>query len=164
MRSPEAIFGVDTQGLCTFVNPACLSMLGYTQEEMLGKNVHPLIHHTYPDGRPYPKEDCHVRRATLQGKPTHVDSEVHWRKDGSSFPVEYWSHPIYRNGELVGTVVNFLDISERKRMERALRDSEARFRLICGMADGSAVFVCTEGGWSFCHRMGDRLGRTDLWL
>lgn len=132
--SSEAIFGVDTQGLCTFVNPACLGMLGYTQEEMLGKNVHCLIHHTYPDGRPYPKEDCHVRCATLQGKPTHVDSEVHWRKDGSSFPVEYWSHPIYRNGELVGTVVNFLDISERKRMERALLDSEARYRLICSMA------------------------------
>jgi diguanylate cyclase (GGDEF)-like protein/PAS domain S-box-containing protein len=132
--SPEAIFGVDTQGTCTFVNPACLDMLGFAQEEMLGKSVHHLIHHSYPDGRPYPTEDCHVRCATLQGKATHVDSEVHWRKDGSSFPVEYWSHPMYRNGELVGAVVNFVDISERKRMEQALRGSEERYRLISSVA------------------------------
>ncbi|MCD6706666.1 MAG: PAS domain-containing protein [Thiobacillus sp.] len=80
-------------------------------ETYLGKNAHRLIHHIYPDGRPHPKEDCHIR----QGKPTHVGSEVHWRKDCSSFLVEYCSHPVYRNGELVGTVINFLDIGERKR-------------------------------------------------
>ena len=128
--SPEAIYGVDTHGNCTFVNPACLEMLGYAQEEMLGVSVHPLIHHSYPDGRPYPKEACHVRCSTLQGKPTHIDNEVHWRKDGTSFPVEYWSHPMYRNGELVGAVVTFVDVSERKRMEQALRDSEERYRQI----------------------------------
>jgi diguanylate cyclase (GGDEF)-like protein/PAS domain S-box-containing protein len=136
--SPEAIFGVDTNGICTFVNKACLKMLGYEQDEMLGNGVHALIHHTHPDGRPYPKEHCHVRRSTLEGKPTHVDSEVHWRKDGTSFPVEYWSHPIYRNGELVGAVVNFIDISERKRAEEALRESEARYR---AMAEQSADWV-----------------------
>ncbi|MHB1215263.1 MAG: EAL domain-containing protein [Thiobacillus sp.] len=136
--SPEAIFGVDTQGLCTFVNPACLNMLGYTHEEMLGKNVHQLIHHSYPDGRSYPKEACHVRCSTLQGTPTHIDSEVHWRKDGSSFPVEYWSHPMYRDGELVGAVVNFVDITERRRAEEALRESEARFR---AMAEHSADWI-----------------------
>lgn len=136
--SPEAIFGVDARGMCTFVNPACLTMLGYTQAEMLGQSVHHLIHHTYPDGRPYPKEHCHIRCSTLDGKPTHVDNEVHWRKDGSSFPVEYWSHPMYRNGELVGAVVNFIDISERKRAEEALRESEGRFR---AMAEHSADWI-----------------------
>ncbi len=136
--SPEAIFGVDVNGICTFVNPACLRMLGYEMDEMLGKSMHALIHHTYPDGRPYPKEHCHVRHSTLQGKPTHVDSEVHWRKDGSSFPVEYWSHPMYRNGELVGAVVTFIDISERKRAEQALRESEARYR---AMAEQSADWI-----------------------
>jgi diguanylate cyclase (GGDEF)-like protein/PAS domain S-box-containing protein len=140
--SPEAIFGVDTQGLCTFVNPACLTMLGYTQEEMLGQRIHALIHHTYPDGRPYPQEACHVRCATMQGVSTHVDNEVHWRKDGSSFPVEYWSHPIYRNGELVGAVVNFIDITERRRAEKALRESEARFR---AMAEQSADWIWSMG-------------------
>jgi diguanylate cyclase (GGDEF)-like protein/PAS domain S-box-containing protein len=146
--SPEAIFGADTQGICTFVNPACLAMLGYTVEEMLGQSVHALIHHTYPDGRPYPKEECHIRCATLKGEPAHKDSEVHWRKDGSSFPVEYWSHPMYRNGELVGSVVNFVDVSERKRMEQALRASEERYRLISSVAT-DLLYSCvdTEGGF-----------------
>ncbi|MDA8128679.1 MAG: EAL domain-containing protein [Betaproteobacteria bacterium] len=141
--SPEAIFGVDAQGICTFVNPACLAMLGYTQEEMLGKSVHALIHHTHPDGRPYPKSDCHIRRSTLDGEPTHVDNEVHWRKDGSSFPVEYWSHPMYRDGELVGAVVNFIDISERKRMEQALRQSEERYRLISSVST-DLLYSCMQ--------------------
>jgi len=146
--SPEAIFGVDIRGICTFVNPACLAMLGYTQEEMLGASVHHLIHHTYPDGRPYPKEQCHIRCSTLEGLPTHVDNEVHWRKDGTSFPVEYWSRPMYRNGELVGAVVNFIDVSERKRMEQALRESEERYRLISSVStDLLYSCVATAGGF-----------------
>ena len=87
----EGIYGVDTQGICTFVNPACLRMLGYeSPEDMIGKTVHALIHHTYPDGRPYPMEECRVRLSTREGRPAHADDEVHWRADGSSFPVEYW--------------------------------------------------------------------------
>jgi diguanylate cyclase (GGDEF)-like protein/PAS domain S-box-containing protein len=143
--SPEAIFGVDSQGICTFVNPACLDMLGYKAEEVLGKGIHGLIHHTYPDGRPYPKEQCHIRRSTLEGKPTHVDSEVHWRKDGTSFPVEYWSHPMCRNDELVGAVVNFVDISERKRMEQALQESEERYRLISSVST-DLLYSCVQTG------------------
>jgi len=141
--SPEAIFGVDTQGICTFVNPACLVMLGYSEEEMLGKGVHALIHHTHADGRLYPKEQCHIRLSTLEGKAAHRDNEVHWRKDGTSFPVEYWSHPMYRNGELMGTVVNFIDISERKRMEQALRESEERYRLISRVST-DLLYSCTQ--------------------
>jgi diguanylate cyclase (GGDEF)-like protein/PAS domain S-box-containing protein len=152
--SPEAIFGVDTQGVCTFVNPACLAMLGYTQAEMLGKNVHRLIHHSYPDGRPYPKEDCHVSCSTLDGKATHVDSEVHWRKDGTCFPVEYWSHPMYRNGELVGAVVNFIDISERKRAEEALRESEARFRTMAEHSTDWIWSIDTQGRHTYSNQRG----------
>ncbi|MEW6119707.1 MAG: EAL domain-containing protein [Pseudomonadota bacterium] len=140
--SPEAIFGVDTRGVCTFVNPACLRMLGYSREELLGQVIHPLIHHTHPDGRHYPKEECRVRLSTLEGRATHADDELHWRKDGSSFPVEYWSHPIYRDGELVGAVVNFVDITERKRMERALRDSEERYRLISSVTT-DFLYACS---------------------
>ena len=111
----EAIYGVDQEGLCTFANPACLRMLGYAGEaDLVGKPVHRLIHHTYPDGRPYPDDDCAVNIATLEGRPCHHDDEVHWRADGTSFPVEYWSHPMYQNGELMGSVVIFMDISERK--------------------------------------------------
>lgn len=119
----EAIYGADAKGICTFVNPACLRMLGYKQEDdLIGKSIHELIHHTYPDGRPYPKELCKVRLASLQGLAGHADDEVHWRADGSSFPVEYWSHPMYQDGQLVGTVVAFTDITERKRTETALRN------------------------------------------
>jgi len=123
-------------------------MLGYTQEELLGKSMHTLIHHTHADGRPYPKEDCHVRCSTLAGEPTHVDSEMHWRKDGSSFPVEYWSHPLHRKGELVGAVVTFIDISERKRMEQALRLSEERYRLISSVAT-DLLYSCSQRAGGF---------------
>lgn len=120
----EAIFGVDTEGVCTFVNSACLNMLGYKhKEQLLGKNIHELIHHTYPDGRPYPREECSLRAATLRGEPMHSDSEVHWRADGSSFPVEIWSHPMYRDGQLIGAVVTFVDISARKQVEAELKRS-----------------------------------------
>ncbi|MEJ2645222.1 MAG: EAL domain-containing protein [Gammaproteobacteria bacterium] len=118
----EAIYGADLQGRCTFVNPACVRMLGYRHEsEMLGKNIHELIHHHHPDGRPYPKEDCVARRATLAGTSGHSDQEVHWRADGTSLPVEWWSHPVYKDQQLIGTVVTFVDISERRQAEQELR-------------------------------------------
>jgi PAS domain S-box-containing protein len=119
----EAIFGVDANGICTLVNPSCLRMLGYQHEDdLIGKSIHELIHHTLPDGRPYPKEQCTIRLASRQGEAGHADDEVHWRADGSSFPVEYWSHPMFQNGQLVGTVVAFIDITERKRTEEALKN------------------------------------------
>ena len=111
----EAIYGADTEGICTFANPACIRMLGYSHEaDLVGKPIHSLVHHTYPDGRPYPVENCAVRIATLEGKPCHQDDEVHWRADGTSFPFEYWSHPMYQDEVLIGSVVIFMDISARK--------------------------------------------------
>lgn len=117
----EAIFGVDTEGICTFANPACVRMLRYASEDdLVGKQIHDMIHHTYPDGRPYPMHECAVRLATLAGQASHRNDEVHWRADGSCFPVEYWSHPMYKDGALVGTVVAFIDISEKKQAEEEL--------------------------------------------
>jgi diguanylate cyclase (GGDEF)-like protein/PAS domain S-box-containing protein len=119
----EAIYGVDTQGRCTFVNLACLEMLGYELEsDLIGKRIHELIHHTHPDGRPYPMTQCRIHLATQSGMAAHVDDELHWRADGSSFPVEYWSHPMRRDGRLVGTVVAFTDISDRKRAEGKIKE------------------------------------------
>ena len=121
----EAIYGVDISGKCTFVNPSCIKMLGYRKEDdLLGKYIHQKIHHTYPDGRHYPLEECIIKKATLNNKPSHCDSEVHWRADGSSFPVEYWSHPIRKDNEVIGTVVTFIDITKRKQDEQKL----SRFR------------------------------------
>ena len=117
----EAIFGTDTQGICTFVNPACLRMLGYAHEsDLVGKPIHELIHHTYPDGRHYPIEECAIRLAIPAGREYHCNHEYHWRADGTSFPVEYWSRPMYKDGELIGAVVAFNDITQRKLAEEEL--------------------------------------------
>src|SRR5579871_3581166 len=118
----EAIYGLDLNGICTFCNPACVRLLGYEKPaDLLGKNMHQLTHHTRPDGTPYPAEECVIYRAIREGVPTHLSAEVLWRADGSRFFVEYWSHPMFRNGEPVGAVVTFLDITERKAAEKALQ-------------------------------------------
>jgi len=117
----EAIYGVDTSGLCTFANPACLRMLGYTSEDdLVGKQIHDLIHHSHADGSPYPSEACPILLSGNRGTDIHNDKEVLWRRDGSSFPVEYWSHPMYKEGRIIGAVVTFVDISERKQNEQSM--------------------------------------------
>ncbi len=114
----EAIYGIDLDGNCTFCNPSCVQMLGYdSADELLGRNMHRCIHHTRPDGSPYANEECRIYLAFRQGEGSHVDDEVLWRKDGTAFPAEYWSYPISRDGETVGAVVTFIDITERKQAE-----------------------------------------------
>jgi two-component system, sensor histidine kinase and response regulator len=122
--APESIYGIDTHGSCTFCNQAFLQMTGYQSfADLRGRNVHDVIHHTRPEGTPYPVSECHIYEAFRLGKGTHVDDEVLWRKDGSSFPAEYWSRPLRRDGEIIGTVVTFVDVTERKRAEEVLRDA-----------------------------------------
>jgi len=117
----EAIYGMDTEGNCTFVNPACLRALGYDDaSEMLGKHIHGLIHHSYPDGSDYPGTDCPIYQAFQRNEPMHGDDQVFWRKDGTSFPAEYWSYPMVRDGEVVGAVNTFFDISRLRRSEQQL--------------------------------------------
>ena len=118
----EAIYGIDTNGDCTFCNPACLRMLGYEhEEELLGKNMHWQIHHQYADGSHFPIEACRIFQAFQQDEGTHVDDEVLWRADGSSFPAEYWSFPQHIDGAVVGAVVTFVDITERRWAEAELK-------------------------------------------
>jgi two-component system sensor histidine kinase/response regulator len=124
--APEAIYGVDMDGKTTFCNAACLRLLGYeTASELLGKNLHELAHHTKRDGTPYPIAECQIYRALKTGNDTHVEGEVLWRKDGSSFPIECWSRPIHRADAIIGTVVTFVDITERKLAEEVLRSAKA---------------------------------------
>lgn len=119
---PEAIYGIDLQGNCTFCNPSCLQLLGYERpEDLLGKDMHTLIHHSLPDGTPFPVEQCRVYEAFRSGEGTHIDNEVLWRSDGTCFAAEYWSHPIHRGGRVIGAVVTFVNITERKRAEKELR-------------------------------------------
>jgi diguanylate cyclase (GGDEF)-like protein/PAS domain S-box-containing protein len=118
----EAIYGIDLQGNCTFANPSCLGMLGYTDMgQLLGKNMHRLIHHSYPDGQPMAVEDCRIYKAFRIGKGEHVDTEVLWRADGTSFHAEYWSFPQLVNGKVSGAVVTFNDITERRLSEEKIR-------------------------------------------
>ena len=118
----EAIYGVDGKGRCVFSNSACLRLLGYArQADLLGRNMHRLMHHTRPDGSPYPVRECPLFEAFRTGRPTHLAEELAWRADGSSLPAEFWSHPILRDGQILGAVVTFVDITERKRTDDALR-------------------------------------------
>ena len=121
----EAIFGIDRDGFCTFCNPATLRMLGRKNaEELLGTNTHHQMHHSHPDGRPFPRKDCAIAISLDKGEGIHSDEDVFWRADGTCFPVEYWAFPIRKEGVPVGAVVTFLDITERKRGQAALLDAK----------------------------------------
>lgn len=117
----EGIFGIDNKGLTTFVNPSASRMLGYLPQELIGQNNHKLIHHTQHDGTPHDQSECKILMVLSGNASNTIDDEVFWRKDGTSFPVEYSSIPIYRDGHPIGAVVNFSDISERKHAEKRIR-------------------------------------------
>ncbi|HEX3138759.1 MAG TPA: PAS domain S-box protein, partial [Rhizobacter sp.] len=119
----EGIFGIDLAGHCTFVNRAAAEMLGYRTEQVHGRNMHALIHHTHADGRHYPECDCPIFNAFRRGLPCRIESEVLWRSDGSAFSAEYSSHPIVERGVVQGAVVTIVDITERKRAEAQLQQA-----------------------------------------
>ena len=121
----EGIYGLDTKGKCTFCNPACLDILGYVSEtDLLGKNIHQLIHHHRLDGTEYPEGECKACLTFIKGEGIHVDNEVFWRVDGSHFDAEYFSYPMHMGEKVVGSVVTFYDISERKKVQTALIEAK----------------------------------------
>ena len=123
----EGIYGIDLEERCTFCNPACLRALGYERvDELLGKNMHDLIHYARADGTSFPVEQCQNFRAVQAGEGIHVDDEVLWRANGTSFPAELWSYPQRRGQEVVGAVVAFIDITERKLAQEALASLSRR--------------------------------------
>jgi diguanylate cyclase (GGDEF)-like protein/PAS domain S-box-containing protein len=116
----EGIFGLDLDGNATFVNPAAARMTGWEAEELVERPQHEVLHHTKTDGSPYPREECPIHAVLEDGITYSRDNEVFWKKDGTSFPVEYVSTPIRQEGEVVGAVVTFKDITERKVLEQQL--------------------------------------------
>ena len=120
----EGIYGLDTQGRTTFVNKAAAEMIGWELKDLAGKSQHAILHHSKFDGSPYEVKECPIYAAFKDGKTYTVDDEVFWRKDGTSFPVEYTSTPIIdEKNQLMGAVVVFKDITQRKEAERSLKES-----------------------------------------
>jgi len=148
----QGIYGIDNDGLCTFINNAGLRMIGYGPEECLGKNMHNLIHHSASDGSPYPVKDCPIFRSKSISIGTKVDDEVLWRKGRHPFDAEYSSYPILDNGVISGAVVTFTDITERKAVEKALKESEEKYRQIVDNSHDIIYTINARGIFIFVSR------------
>jgi len=140
----EGIYVIDQNGLTTYVNPAVAEMLGWSAKELLGQPMHAQLHHSKPDGSHYPKHECPIYAAFMDGAVHHVDNEVFWRKDGSSFPVEYTSTPILEGGQLLGAVVVFSDITERRIAEQALHTAHAEVERMKERLENENVYLQEE--------------------
>ncbi|MGV2872317.1 sigma-54 interaction domain-containing protein [Colwellia sp. E150_009] len=119
----EGVYGFDAQGNAVFVNPAAEHMTGWPAHELLGKNIHEYHHHSHENGDEYPVEQCEIYNTMRDGVKRRVTNEVFWRKDGSFFPVEYTSTPVYKAGELIGAVAVFRDVSQQKLTDFNLREA-----------------------------------------
>jgi PAS domain S-box-containing protein len=122
----DGLFGLDREGRCTFVNPAASAALGYSADELVGRVMHEVVHHSHADGSPYPLAECPATRTLEQGVACRVEDEVMWRRNGTPMPVEYTSHPIFENGVVIGAVVLFHDVTERRRAEELLVTAHAQ--------------------------------------
>ncbi|MBL6935440.1 MAG: PAS domain S-box protein [Alphaproteobacteria bacterium] len=141
----EGIFGLDAEGRMTFSNPAALLMCGYSHDELIGEKLHLSLHHSHPDGSPYPEEDCPISIAISAGEACHIEHDVFWRKDGAQFPVEYTCTPIHEDGELNGAVVVFRDISNLRRSLEAIQESETRLNAIFDTAVEAIITIDEKG-------------------
>jgi PAS domain S-box-containing protein len=146
----EGIFGVDLEGKVGFINPAANRMLGYGPDELIGQAVHEKIHHSRGDGSDYPKEECPMYRTYVDGADHHIVDEVLWRKDGTPFPVEYTSMPIKKDGRIVGAVVTFMDIAERRNMEAQLESTKSQLQYILDTGPIGVAFS-TKGKIHFAN-------------
>ena len=180
----EGIYGLDTEGRTTFVNPAAARMLGWKPGELIGQSQHDLIHHAYPDGSPMPESECRILAVLREGRSHHVADEVFWRRDGSSFPVEYCCSPVWDEGRIIGAVITFTDITQRLRAdererqfirEQAARaEAETAERRVLRMLESiSDAFVALDRAWRYTyvnhraeelshHSREEMLGRTPV--
>lgn len=141
----EGIYGVDREGITTFVNPAAAKMLGWEPEDLVGRSQHYTIHHTKPDGSPYPEEECPISAAIYDGKVHHGEDETYFRKDGSSFPVDYISTPLIDEGVIKGAVITFEDISQRRKAEEEIARAQLYLQSVINAMPSILVGVDLEG-------------------
>lgn len=156
----EAIYGMDLAGNCTFANPSCIKLLGYTDaSQLLGRNMHRLIHYSDVNGFPIKDEDCNIFLALTTGQDVHKDNEVFWRADGTSFPIEYWSYPQISNAVVTGAVVTFIDITERKIADDLLTAERSRLRdILEGTNAGTWEWNIQTGETVFNERWAEIIG------
>lgn len=155
----EGVYVMDKDGLITFINPEAQRLLGWTEAELLGQHAHLLIHYKKIDHSPYHAEDCEMRNVMKSGLPFKSSEEVFWKKDGTLMNINVTSVPMFRNNEIVGAVVVFEDITDRKKTEHALRASEKSFRGIIEYAPIGMTIVSLEGKFikvnqSLCNIVG----------
>lgn len=172
LNSTEAgFYGMNQVGECTFINRAGAAMLGHAPAELVGRNMHEMIHHHRADGAAYPMDECGMNVASRTGQSARTDDEVFWRKDGTPMPVEYSTSPVLEGGELRGAVVAFADITERKRTERILAESEERKAAVLRSTLDSIITIDADGivvefnraaqetfGYTYAEAIGKPLG------
>lgn len=148
----DGIFGQDAEGRVSFVNAAALDILGFTEDEVLGQPMHALTHHHYPDGRPFPREECPIWQCGRDGQTRTVADQVFWRRDRTPVPVEYTVAAMHEGGRPAGVVISFRDISSHLQAEAALRSrdealarSELRLRTLFETANEGIWIIDAEG-------------------
>ncbi len=129
-NATAALFMMDENGYCTFMNLAAVAMIGFTMEEVKQKPLHDLIHHTHPDGTHYPMDECPIDRALPQDNSVRAHEDIFIRKDGTFFPVQCAASPIKENGVPVGTVVEVRDVTKEKRAQQEIVESAERFKML----------------------------------
>ena len=159
----EGIYGVDTNGNTLFVNSAGAAMLGYSAAEIAGQHHHDLYHHSRANGAPYPKAECPAILTLRDGVTRNVTGEIFWRKDGTGFPVEYTCAPMTEDGVIVGAVITFRDITERKQTEYALAHERNMLRTVIDHLPDYIFVKDTEGRFLLYNEAGIKvLGEDSL--
>ena len=147
----DGIWGMDADGRTGFVNHTALETLGYTEDEVVGRDMHALVHARYPDGGDYPAEASPISLTALDGVPRTVDDEVFWHKDGRPVHVEYTTTAVHRLEEIVGVVVVFRDIGGRRAAEQSMKESEALLWQIVEDSPAAAAIVTEDGRVLRCN-------------
>jgi len=148
----DGIWGMDVDGRTGFVNRTALDMLGFSEQDVIGQDMHVLVHACHPDGSDYPRSECPISLTAMDGVPRTVDDEVFWSKEGHPVHVEYTTTAVHRQDQIVGVVVVFRDIGGRKAVEQSIRESEALLWQIVEDSPSAAAIVTEDGRVLRCNK------------